>query len=65
VRRGDRRGCRIRFGAANGDEFKLYEVVQWARGYWVATSGIVTDDVWKEYIANQKSPEPDDDFHVM
>ena len=26
----------------------------WARGYWVATSGNVTDEVWKEYIANQK-----------
>ena len=37
----------------------------WARGYWVATSGNVTDDVWKEYIKNQTPPEPDDDFHVV
>ena len=37
----------------------------WARGYWVATSGNVTDEVWKEYIKNQKPPEPDDDFHVV
>lgn len=22
----------------------------WARGYWVASSGNVTDDVWKQYI---------------
>ena len=37
----------------------------WARGYWVATSGNVTDEVWKEYINNQKPPEPDDDFNVV
>ncbi|MDZ7769918.1 MAG: IS200/IS605 family transposase [Woeseiaceae bacterium] len=37
----------------------------WARGYWVATSGNVTDEVWKEYIKNQTPPEPDDDFQVV
>ncbi len=37
----------------------------WARGYSVATSGNVTDEVWKEYIKNQTPPEPDDDFHVV
>ena len=37
----------------------------WARGYWVVSSGNVTDEVWKEYIENQKAPEPDDDFHVV
>ena len=37
----------------------------WARGYWVASSGNVTDEVWKEYIANQKPPEPDDNFEVL
>jgi putative transposase len=37
----------------------------WARGYWVATSGNVTDEVWKEYIANQTPPEPDDNFKVV
>ena len=37
----------------------------WARGYWVASSGNVTDEVWKEYIKNQTPPEPDDDFHVV
>ena len=36
----------------------------WARGYWVASSGNVTDEVWKEYIKNQRPPEPDDDFRV-
>ena len=36
----------------------------WARGYWVASSGNVTDDVWAEYIKNQTPPEPDDDFNV-
>ena len=37
----------------------------WARGYWVVTSGNVTDEVWKEYIENQKPPEPDDSFEVV
>jgi putative transposase len=37
----------------------------WARGYWVASSGNVTDEVWKDYIKNQTPPEPDDDFHVV
>ena len=37
----------------------------WARGYWVASSGNVTDEVWKEYIKNQQPPEPNDDFHVV
>ena len=36
-----------------------------ARGYWVASSGNVTDEVWKEYIENQKPPEPDDNFNVV
>ena len=37
----------------------------WARGYWVASSGNVTDEVWKEYIKNQTPPDPDDDFEVV
>ena len=36
----------------------------WARGYWVASSGNVTDEVWLEYIKNQTPPEPDDNFEV-
>ncbi len=36
-----------------------------ARGYWVYSSGNVPDDVWKEYIKNQKPPDPDDDFQVV
>ena len=36
----------------------------WARGYWVASSGNVTDEVWVEYITNQRPPEPDDNFKV-
>ena len=35
----------------------------WARGYWVASSGNVTE-VWVEYIKNQTAPEPDDNFTV-
>ena len=37
----------------------------WARGYWVASSGNVTDEVWKKYIEDQKPQEPDDDFRVL
>ena len=37
----------------------------WSRGYWVATSGNVTDEVWKKYIEDQKPEEPDDDFKVV
>lgn len=37
----------------------------WARGYWVASSRNVTDEVWKKYIEDQKSEEPDDDFRVL
>ena len=32
----------------------------WARGYFVATSGNVTDDVVKEYIRLQETAEPND-----
>jgi putative transposase len=37
----------------------------WGRGYWVATSGNMMDEVWKEYIKNQKPNHPDDDFKVV
>jgi putative transposase len=37
----------------------------WARGYWVCTSGNVSDEVWQRYIEGQKPPEPDDDFEVI
>ena len=37
----------------------------WGRGYWVVSSGNVTDDMWKEYIENQKPDDPDDDFSVL
>jgi len=37
----------------------------WAGGYWVASSGNVTDEVRKAYIKNQKPDEPDDDFSVL
>jgi len=35
------------------------------RGYWVATSGNVTDEVWKKYIEDQKPEIPDDNFKVV
>jgi putative transposase len=37
----------------------------WGRGYWVASSGNVTDEVWKAYIENQKPDMPDDNFNVV
>ena len=37
----------------------------WQRGYWVATSGNVTDEVWKKYIESQEVENPDDDFKVV
>ena len=37
----------------------------WQRGYWVASSGNVTDDVWKEYIMNQEIEKDDDNFKVI
>jgi putative transposase len=39
----------------------------WARGYFVATSGNVTDEVIKEYIRLQEGTEPsdgDDNFQL-
>jgi REP element-mobilizing transposase RayT len=36
----------------------------WSRGYWAASSGNVTDEVWMEYIKNQVPPEPEDNFKV-
>ena len=33
-------------------------------GYWVASSGNVTDEVWTDYIKAQTPPEPDDNFNV-
>lgn len=37
----------------------------WSRGYWVASSGNVTDEVWKKYIEDQKPEVPDDEFKVV
>ena len=36
----------------------------WARGYFVATTGTVTDAVIMEYIENQDLDIPDDDFRI-
>jgi putative transposase len=35
----------------------------WARGYFVASSGNITDEMIKEYIENQ-DVEKDDDFSI-
>lgn len=37
----------------------------WGRGYWVSSSGNVTDVVWKKCIEDQKPEEPDDNFQVV
>jgi putative transposase len=37
----------------------------WGRGYWVVSSGNVTDDMWQKYIEDQKSETPDDHFKVV
>ncbi len=36
----------------------------WARGYFVASSGVITDEVIAKYIAEQDVPRADDDFQV-
>lgn len=36
----------------------------WARGYFVATSGNVTDDMIQEYIERQGAESQDDDFRI-
>ena len=36
----------------------------WGRGYFVATSGNITDEVIMEYIKNQDNNESNDDFTV-
>ena len=36
----------------------------WARGFFVASSGNVTDEVIMEYIKTQDVSKPDDDFQV-
>jgi putative transposase len=35
-----------------------------SRGYFEATTGTITDNIIKEYIENQDSETPDDDFHI-
>ncbi len=37
----------------------------WGRGYWVASSGNVTDEVWKKYIEEQTIEGPDDHFKIV
>ena len=36
----------------------------WARGYFVATSGNITDEVIMEYIENQDVDKEDEDFKI-
>ena len=36
----------------------------WARDFFVASSGNVTDEIVREYIEKQEVPKPDDNFNV-
>ena len=36
----------------------------WGRGFFVASTGNVTDDIVREYIENQDVIKPDDNFKV-
>ena len=36
----------------------------WGRGYFVATSGNITDEIIMEYIKNQDKEEKDEDFTI-
>jgi putative transposase len=36
----------------------------WSRGYFVATTGTITDEVIREYIENQDSETLDDNFRI-
>ena len=36
----------------------------WARGFFVASSGNVTEKIVREYIEKQEIPKPDDNFKV-
>ena len=37
----------------------------WGMGYWVASSGNVTDEGWKKYIEDQNPETPDDNVKVI
>lgn len=59
----------VAFGPGRGDAVELEPAVAgrhlWARGYFCATSGNVTDDVIARYIEQQDAEPPDDvDFKV-
>lgn len=54
-----------RFVGVSGPEEAYWGQHLWARGYLVASSGNVTDEVWKEYTKNQLPPKPDDDVEVV
>ncbi len=51
----------ILFGIVNTT---LYGPLNIGMRYWVASSGNLTDEVWKKYIKNQQPPESDDNFIV-
>lgn len=36
----------------------------WARGYFVATSGVISEEIIQEYIRNHDDPEKHDEFRI-
>jgi REP element-mobilizing transposase RayT len=52
-------------GTLGNDSISANSQHLWGRRYWVATSGNVTDEVWKKYIEDQKPEDPDDHFKVV
>ena len=45
-------------------EFKAISQQYWARGYFVASSGNVTDEVIMEYIKNHDIENKEDNFRI-
>lgn len=51
-------------------EFQMLKKRYWGqhlrcRGYWVVSSGNLTDEIWKKYIEDKKTEESDNDFRVV
>jgi hypothetical protein len=52
------------FGNVTGDNIHGPEAIGWRQAAPSASSG-VTDEIWKQYIEDQKPEEPDNNFKVV
>jgi putative transposase len=43
---------------------KMYKVELWARGYFAASTGNVTDEIIRQYIETQKVQDENDDDDI-